>query len=202
MVVTAKEAAGPAETPCATHPRGDVPPRALVAAGATPNPVGHGSVPDSAAVVVLAGAANGQAVSREIAGWSDYPAAIAPALNWSSTSLPRMLPVPASSRRPLPRVARPVCTVSLRPATTFRPRAGHRRAPTSRRVPRSPARVTTQLAVASHCLGQAKFGMISAHAKSREHFFCQSNLNGPAKVGISCDGEYSTWACSPNQSLS
>ena len=68
MVVTAKEAAGPAETPCATHPHGDVPPRALVAAGATANRVRHGTVPDLAAVAVLAGGANGQTVSREIAG--------------------------------------------------------------------------------------------------------------------------------------
>ena len=93
MVVTAKEAAGPAETPCATHLLGDVPPRALVAAGATANPVRHGTAPDLTAVAVLADGANGQTVSREIAGYLGDPAAIAPALNWPSTSSPRMRPV-------------------------------------------------------------------------------------------------------------
>jgi hypothetical protein len=68
MVVTAKTVAGAAETPCATHPHGDAPSRARVAAGATANRVRHGTAPDLTAVVVLAGGANGQTASREIAG--------------------------------------------------------------------------------------------------------------------------------------
>jgi len=78
---------GPVETPYATYPHGDVRPRALVAAGATANPVRHGTVPDlAAAVVALAGGANGP--TGEIAGWSGDPAVIAPALNWPNTSPP------------------------------------------------------------------------------------------------------------------
>ena len=38
------------------------------AAGATANPVRHGTVPDLAAVAARAGGASGQTVSREIAG--------------------------------------------------------------------------------------------------------------------------------------